>query len=75
MTEAMEQVLADEAATVAFGQELSQLIQDRFGNSALVALEGDLGAGKTTLVRGILRALGFSGAVKSPPIRCWSLIT
>ena len=66
MTEAMEQVLADEAATVAFGQELSQLIQDRFGNSALVALEGDLGAGKTTLVRGILRALGFSGAVKSP---------
>ena len=66
MTEVMEQVLADEAATVAFGQELSRLIQDRFGNSALVALEGDLGAGKTTLVRGILRALGFSGAVKSP---------
>lgn len=35
-------------------------------NSALVFFEGDLGAGKTTLCRGILQTFGHHGAVKSP---------
>ena|ERR1700733_15044933 len=45
-----------------FGHRLSQvLIPPMF-----MALEGALGAGKTTLVRAILRGLGYSGRVKSP---------
>lgn len=54
--------LFDEAATVAFGTALSKSLTP--GN--IIFLEGDLGAGKTTSVRGILRGFGFSGAVKSP---------
>ncbi len=62
--------LADENATVAFGGKLASLLTkalDRVENRALcVNLEGDLGAGKTTLSRGFLRSLGYEGTVKSP---------
>ncbi|MFN3714791.1 MAG: tRNA (adenosine(37)-N6)-threonylcarbamoyltransferase complex ATPase subunit type 1 TsaE [Alcanivoracaceae bacterium] len=53
--------LADEAATETLGAELAARVP-----AGVVWLEGDLGAGKTTLVRGWLRALGHVGAVKSP---------
>ena len=55
-------ILADEAATVAAGEALAR--QLRPGD--VVTLTGDLGAGKTTLVRGLLSALGHDGEVPSP---------
>ena len=60
--------LPDEAATLAFGQELAELLSavEGYNRDAIVFLQGGLGAGKTTLVRGILRAMGFVGPVKSP---------
>ena len=54
--------LPDEAATLALGAWLS----GRLHPGWVVYLRGNLGAGKTTLVRGILRALGYAGRVKSP---------
>jgi tRNA threonylcarbamoyladenosine biosynthesis protein TsaE len=55
--------LASEAEQLAFGARLAACLR---GRSGLVFLRGELGAGKTTLVRGLLRALGYEGAVRSP---------
>ena len=55
-------LLADEAATLALGAKIADLLTP----GLTIYLHGDLGAGKTTLVRGLLRGLGFSGRVKSP---------
>ncbi len=54
--------LADEAATGALAARLAQALQP----GMVIFLRGDLGAGKTTFVRALLRALGYAGRVKSP---------
>ena len=54
--------LADEAATIAFAARLAPAIKP----GMVLHLHGDLGAGKTTLVRALLQALGYRGRVKSP---------
>ena len=54
--------LASEAATQRLGATLSALLAP----GTVIWLEGDLGAGKTTLVRAILKSAGETGAVKSP---------
>jgi tRNA threonylcarbamoyladenosine biosynthesis protein TsaE len=55
-------LLPDPEATERFGRGLAPLL--RAGD--VVALFGALGAGKTTLARGVLRGLGFEGDVASP---------
>ena len=52
--------------TEAFGGRLARAIPGGHPHALQVQLHGDLGAGKTTLARGFLRALGYSDVVRSP---------
>jgi tRNA threonylcarbamoyladenosine biosynthesis protein TsaE len=54
--------LEGEAAQLAFGQRLCEWIRP----PCVIYLDGDLGTGKTTLTRGIVRGLGHAGPVRSP---------
>jgi len=67
----LEYLLADEAATVAIGESLAKVLQwqneqQQAQRSLVVFLNGDLGAGKTTLTRGFVKGMGHQGNVKSP---------
>jgi tRNA threonylcarbamoyladenosine biosynthesis protein TsaE len=54
--------LPNEAATIAFARKLAQALNP----GLVIFLRGDLGAGKTTLVRALLQTLGYDGRIKSP---------
>ncbi len=54
--------LGSEAETLALGRAVAAVLR----RGDVIALSGDLGAGKTTLSRGVLRGLGFEGDVPSP---------
>lgn len=62
--------LRDEAETVALGSALAQTLlalEEEIACAGMaIGLRGDLGAGKTTLVRALLRRAGVTGPVKSP---------
>jgi tRNA threonylcarbamoyladenosine biosynthesis protein TsaE len=57
-----EFLLPDAEATDSLGARLAQALPER----AVVYLHGDLGAGKSTLARALLRALGVTGTIRSP---------
>ena len=54
--------VADAAETMRAGAVMAPCVEA----GMLIAMSGDLGAGKTTLVRGLLRAAGVEGPIKSP---------
>ncbi|NJC33422.1 tRNA threonylcarbamoyladenosine biosynthesis protein TsaE [Sphingomonas jejuensis] len=55
-------ILVDDGATMAFGMAIAGHVE----RGDLITLSGDLGAGKTTLARGLLRGLGLQEEAPSP---------
>lgn len=62
---ALTEYLPTEAATTWLAERIAKALPTDT-SSWLILLEGELGAGKSTFARGLIRALGFSGAVPSP---------
>jgi len=62
----MELRLVGEAATACAGATLARGMPDVSERGLLLALSGELGSGKTTLARALLRALGVEGPIRSP---------
>lgn len=58
-------LLADESATIELGTQLARQIPERAAGW-LILLQGELGAGKSTLARALIRGLGHDGPVPSP---------
>ncbi len=58
-------ILTDTDATVALGKNLAKCLQ-QLDHGLIAYLNGDLGAGKTTLTRGFVQGMGHQGNVKSP---------
>jgi len=57
----------NEFETRFLGEKLSkQILEFNFGSPKIIFLTGELGTGKTTLTKGILKGMGYKGLVKSP---------
>ena len=59
---ALSRTIGDEQEMLAFGHSVARVLVPHL----VITLSGDLGVGKTTLARGVIQGLGFSGIVKSP---------
>lgn len=58
--------LPDAEATITMGNRLANIVRNDLKQGIVVYLNGDLGAGKTTLTRGFVQGMGHKGNVKSP---------